>query len=101
MRYDYKGWWINDASQYLSNYRMGSICVTYSKSDVEKMFRDLPRLITSSDIDQYAYGTFLYKNYRNNDDLKKALAIAKNLMNNGNVLGNYLYAHLIFDGVVL
>ena len=101
MRYDYKGWWINDASQYLSNYRMGSICVTYSKSDVEKMFKDLPKLITSSDIDQYAYGTFLFKNYRNNDDLKKVLAIAKNLMNNGNVLGNYLYAHLIFDGVVL
>ena len=101
MRYDYKGWWINSAQQYLSNFRMGSICVTYSKEDGEKMYRDLPRLITSDDIDQYAYGNFLYYSYKNNDDLKKALEIAKNLMNKGNVLGNYLYAHLIFDGKVL
>ena len=101
MWFDYKGWWISSAQEYISNFRRGSICVSFSKSDVDKVYRDLPRLITSTDIDQYAYGFFLMKYGKDINDQYKALEIAKNLMAKGNVLGNYIYAHLIFDDKVL
>ena len=101
MWYDYKGWWINSAQEYINNYRNGAICVTFSKDDIEKVHRDLPRLVTTTDIDQYAYGFFLMKYARNIDDSYKALQISKALMAKGNVLGNYLYAHLIFENKVL
>ena len=102
MYYDYKGWWISSAREYLSNFRNGAICVTWGRNDEDKMYNELPKLITSNDLDQYAYANFLMQCHRNDiNDLYKALEIAKNLMHKGNGLGNYLYAFLIYGGKVL
>ena len=101
MEYDYRGWWIKNANEYLSNFRAGAICVEYSKEDAKKIYKELPHLITASDIDQYAYALFLMNLNISKNDSYKALQIAQNLINKGNVLGNYLSAHLIFDGIVV
>ena len=39
MEYDYRGWWIKNANEYLSNFRAGAICVEYSKEDAKKIYK--------------------------------------------------------------
>lgn len=98
MYYDFKGWWINNARELLSNYRNGAICVTYSKQDQDAIAKDLPRLVTNDDIDQYCYASFLYSTGRDN---YKAYQIIQNLMYKNYTHAYYVYAHMLYDGKVV
>ncbi|MBQ3253220.1 MAG: sel1 repeat family protein [Acholeplasmatales bacterium] len=98
MWFDYKGWWINTAKEYLNEYRNGNICVTYNLEDAEKIYEILPILVKDTDIDQYAYGEFLLFNNRGQKDIDEALKIIKGLVNKGFVPAYELYGFLNVTG---
>lgn len=101
MWFYYKGWSVSDAKEYLKEFRNGNISINYNKEDAEKIYQQLPFVVTNDDIDQYAYALFLYRNYKNKNDISKVLKITDNLVARNFIPVYYLNGCIYLDGKIV
>jgi TPR repeat protein len=94
----YKKYEVWSTDSYLAGIRRGDLCPVILKNRRHIIVEQLPKMITNTDIDQYAYAYFLVC-YGDNDQTKHIFPIVKKLIANNFPLAYNLYGIMLWHGI--
>ena len=98
MDYYYRKFLTDSAESYLRAFRIGEICHIILRHRIDIIASKLPKIITSSDIDQGAYAYFLLQ-YGSKEQQSQLPLIVRRLIANNDPLGNYIYGSMLYFGI--
>lgn len=87
-----------NAQDYLNRFASGCVSVIYTQNTRALIQMKLPKIVTESNSDQYAYALFFFQN-GSAAEKKKSCAIFKKLSAQGFLPAMNAYATCLFDGV--
>lgn len=70
--FTYYAWNVDSASAYLNEYRRNNVCTRYNNLTRKQLLNDVPRIMTSSQADRYAYATLVINSNDVSQSVKNA-----------------------------